>query len=241
MNLVADIGNTRIKLALFEGDELKQHEYFVLTELHKVDGFINKHKADRAIVSSVVNAAQVIVDGIKSKVPIVLEYNAETKIPVKNLYKTTSTLGNDRIPSVVGAQRQFPDTAILVIDSGTCIKYNFLNKQGEYLGGGISPGLNMRFQALPAFTSRLPLIEQDAQFDKLIGTDTRESILSGVQMGAVAEIEGMINEYKKQHPGLKIVLTGGDSSFFEKRLKNAIFADPELVLRGLNIILNYNI
>lgn len=240
MNLVADIGNTRVKIALFEAEVLKHFYLFSLEEADAVSEFIRMQTPGRAIVSSVVNNAGEIINSLKSAGFSVVEYTSETKIPVKNLYKTPDTLGNDRIPPVIAAQKQQPGSAILVIDAGTCIKYNFLNEQGEYLGGAISPGVMMRFKALNTFTSRLPLIEPDTDFDKLVGADTRESILAGVQTAAVAEINEMINLYKSQFSGVKLFLTGGDLAFFEKRLKNPIFADPDLVLKGLNIILNYN-
>ncbi|MBL7893544.1 MAG: type III pantothenate kinase [Bacteroidia bacterium] len=240
MNLVADVGNTRVKIALFEGDVLKYHYFFSLEETDAISAFIKVQTPNRAIVSSVVNNGGEIINGLKSAGFSVVEYTSKTMIPVKNLYKTPDTLGNDRIPPVIAAQKQQPGSAILVIDAGTCIKYNFLNKQAEYLGGAISPGLNMRFKALHTFTSRLPLIEPDAAFNRLIGTDSRESILAGVQTAAAAEVNAMIDQYVQQFPGVNVFLTGGDMAFFEKRIKNPIFADPNLVLKGLNIILNYN-
>lgn len=240
MNIVVDIGNTRVKIALFEGDELITLNYFSLTDIQLINEFLNKQHAKRGIVSSVVSDSQAISNSLISKVPFVLEYSSQTKVPVKNLYKTQNTLGNDRIPPIVAAHHLSPGVDILVIDAGTCIKYNFLNKQSEYLGGAISPGLNMRFKALHTFTSRLPLIEPDAEFNKLIGTDSRGSILAGVQIAAAAEVNGIIDQYVQQFPGVKVFLTGGDMAFFEKRIKNPIFADLNLVLKGLNIILNYN-
>lgn len=240
MNLVADVGNTRVKIALFEGDALKYQYFFSLEETDAISGFIRMQTPDRAIVSSVVNNDGEIISSLKSAGFSVVEYTSKTKIPVKNLYKTPDTLGNDRIPPVIAAQKLQPGSAILVIDAGTCIKYNFLNKQAEYLGGAISPGLNMRFKALHTFTSRLPLVEPDAAFSKLIGTDSRESILAGVQTAAAAEVNAMIDQYVQQFPDVNVFLTGGDIAFFEKRIKNPIFVDPNLVLKGLNIILNYN-
>ena len=156
------------------------------------------------------------------------------------MYKSTSTLGSDRLAAAVGGNFMFPNKNVLIIDAGTCIKYNFVSKNNEYLGGGISPGLRMRFKSLPAFTSRLPLIEMEEDFDNLIGTDTRESILSGVELGAIAEVDGIIERYKSIYEDLTVVFTGGDFNFFVKRLKNSIFADQFLILRGLNVILDYN-
>lgn len=240
MNLAIDIGNTRVKIAMFEGTELKLVEFFLFREKGLINEFINKCKVQRAIISAVVDDVSSIVDNMKSHGVDVIEFNSTTKIPIGNLYKTASTLGNDRIPSVIAAHSLQPAQNLLVIDAGTCIKYNFLSESGDFLGGAISPGLKMRFKALHTFTSRLPLIETDQTFEKLIGTDTRESILAGVQSAAVAEVNEMIAQYGQQFSDLNVFLTGGDSAFFEKRLKNTIFADPNLVLIGLNIILNYN-
>jgi len=240
MNVAIDMGNTRIKVGLFEKNELKKIDFFPAGSLGELNGLLTYNSIEKAVISTVTIDTKPVVDLLKVKTGFILEYNSQTLLPIKNLYKTPHTLGGDRIPPVIAAWAQFPDSDVLVIDAGTCIKYNFLNKAGEYLGGAISPGLAMRFKALHTFTARLPLVEPDQEYDKLIGGDTHESILSGVQTAAVAEVEGIINRYKQQYPELKIMLTGGDQAFFEKRLKNAIFADPYLVLKGLNIILNYN-
>jgi type III pantothenate kinase len=128
-----------------------------------------------------------------------------------------------------------------VIDAGTCIKYNFVNSNNEYIGGAIATGLEMRLKALHTFTSRLPLLKVDEDYNTLVGTNSIESILSGAQGGAVAEMEGCIALYRQQYPDIKVVITGGDVNFFEKRLKNSIFADEYLILKGLNIILEYNL
>ncbi|MGZ4038048.1 MAG: type III pantothenate kinase, partial [Bacteroidia bacterium] len=148
--------------------------------------------------------------------------------------------GSDRLAASVGAFGLYPGQDTLVVDAGTCVKYNFTNRNNEYLGGAISPGLQMRFKAMHQLTGRLPLVIPDDQFNKLVGTTTEESLLSGVINGLIHETDGFINDYKKQYPQLKVVFTGGDTSFFVKRLKNSIFADHDLVLKGLNDILIYN-
>ena len=133
-----------------------------------------------------------------------------------------------------------PETDILVIDAGTAITYDIITAEGNYLGGGISPGITMRYKALHTFTGRLPLLDyyEDAQ---LIGDDTASSIHSGVLNGALAEMEGIIQSYQLVYPALKIILTGGDHNYFDKRLKIKTFAAPNLVLEGLNLILIFNI
>lgn len=241
MNLVVDIGNTSVKLALFNNDVLVQQSRVKLNELSLINQFINKQKVDKAIVATVINESKEVIAGLTAKIPLVIVFDAKTPIPVKNLYKTTDTLGNDRIPTVVAANRLYPSCDILVIDAGTCIKYNFLNQNSEFIGGGISLGITMRFKALNTFTARLPLVEANMSFNKLIGTNTNESILMGVQTAALAEVEGILKQYEENYPGLKMLLTGGDLSFFEKRLKNTIFVRPNLLLEGLNLILNYNV
>lgn len=241
MQLVIDIGNTRIKAALFQKDQLL--EFLVYKDYQEVlesDLFKNNQSIKNCIVAFVVDNIDEFINELAKKVNV-LVFTSETPLPIKNLYKTTSTLGSDRLAAAVGGELLFPGHDILVIDAGTCIKYNFVNKKKEYIGGAISPGLQMRFKALNTFTSRLPLLEVDPNFDLLIGLDTKGSILSGVEMGAIAEVKGFIDEYKLISPDLKVLITGGDVNFFEKRLKNSIFADYYLILKGLNRILNYNI
>lgn len=241
MNLVVDIGNTLVKLALFNNDTLVQQSRVKPNELNLINQFIAKQKVDKAIVATVTNGSKEVIASLTTKVPLVIVFDSKTPIPIKNLYKTADTLGNDRIPTVVAANQLHPACDILVIDAGTCIKYNFLNKNSEFAGGGISPGINMRFKALNTFTARLPLVEVDLSFNKLVGTNTQESILMGVQMAVLAEVEGIVKQYEASYPGLKVLLTGGDWAFFEKRLKNTIFVRPNLLLEGLNLILNYNV
>jgi type III pantothenate kinase len=239
MNLVVDIGNTLVKAALFEGKEIQKS---FVSELEKFDAkaLLEGQKIQRGIIASVINNYKKLVNPISEKVNL-MEFTHETPVPIKNLYKTSETLGRDRLAAAIGAHFLFKGEAVLAVDCGTCIKYDFVNAAGEYLGGAISPGLHMRLKALNHFTSRLPLIEADYNYEKLIGTDTKESILSGTFVATAAEADAVIEKYKQQFPQLKIVLTGGDSDFFVKRLKNTTFADPNLVLKGLNEILLFNI
>ena len=145
----------------------------------------------------------------------------------------------DRIAGVCGAQQKFPGEPCLVIDAGTCITYDFLDRQGNFLGGGISPGLMMRFQAVHTFTSKLPLVNPVEKVN-LIGDSTERCIQSGVINGLAEELNGIIRRYQGEFDGLRVILCGGDARFFENILKGPIFAVPELVLSGLNSILNYN-
>ena len=169
-----------------------------------------------------------------------IELSSNTELPVSINYKTPETLGNDRIAGVCGASALFRGINILVIDAGTCITYDFIDKDKNYFGGGISPGIDIRFRALNTFTGNLPLVNRTDNFD-LIGDSTEGSIRSGVLNGVIAEIEGVIKRYKDRFGQLKIIFTGGDTIFFDKRLKNDIFALPNLVLVGLNEILDFSI
>lgn len=238
MNLIIDIGNTRIKAALFNGTNLIEHKvYDTLNSILSDIAFISKAK--RAIIGSVVAEHENFYKALNAIMPT-LVFTTETKIPLNNQYKSASTLGSDRLAASVGAYYLYPNSNVLVVDAGTCIKYNFTNNKNEYLGGSISPGIQMKFKALETFTSKLPLIEANLLFNELVGNTTQNSILSGVLNGSVAEIDGIIDTYQTQFYPLICVLTGGDSEYLAKRLKKPIFAHQNLVLKGLNDILNFN-
>ena len=171
-------------------------------------------------------------------------YSAEvlsekTPLPIINNYKTSLTLGKDRLAAVVGASVLYPGKDVLVFDAGTCLTIDFINSDKEYVGGRISPGIEMRYNALHTFTDKLPLIKSEKN-TLVIGNDTKTSIISGVQQGILAEVKTIISEYKSKNTDTVFVFTGGDSFYFEKELKNSIFANPNLVLIGLNEILDYN-
>jgi type III pantothenate kinase len=239
LNLVIDIGNTRSKAALFKDHQILEIRFYEsFSDILKDDLYIKLSK--KAIIGSVVEDAESLQNKLQAIVPTLL-FTSSTKTPLKNAYQSAATLGSDRLTASVGAYSLYPDNNVLVIDCGTCIKYNFTTKNNEYLGGAISPGIQMRFKALQHFTSKLPLIEADFAYKALIGNTTQNSILSGVINGSIAEIDGIINEYKQQFPDLICVLTGGDSEHLAKRLKNSIFVHQNLVLKGLNDILNYNL
>jgi type III pantothenate kinase len=156
-----------------------------------------------------------------------------------NFYATPKTLGNDRIALVSAASKLYPSQNVLVIDAGTCITYDIINSKNEYLGGAISPGLQMRYQAMNTFTENLPLLEPEEDVD-LVGNTTIKSMQSGVIFGITSEIDGVISMYNSQFKDLTIILTGGDSQFLCKRLKNSIFANSNFLLQGLNYILEFN-
>ena len=239
MNFVVDFGNTRVKAAIFDGSE-PQHSYFFnsvndLTEaLKQIPAFNN------CLIASVTNVHEEFIKCLPKSVNTVI-FSATTPIPLNNLYKSAATLGSDRIAASVGAYSFYPNQNVLTIDAGTCLKYNFVNAQNEFLGGAISPGLTMRLKAMNTFTHALPLIELDKNFVDLIGTDTKNSMLSGALIGAVAEVDGIISKYLLNYANLQVVLTGGDADYLGKQLKNRLFDNQNLLLYGLNTILNYNL
>ncbi|MCO4293096.1 type III pantothenate kinase [Solitalea sp. MAHUQ-68] len=243
MDLIIDIGNYKTKIAVFKDDELVELTAIEDAPIDHIQQFILKHKPENAILSSVVVDDEGIVRLLKQNTRFTL-LKADTALPIKNNYSTPRTLGTDRLAAVNGAFKLFRNRNVLIINGGTCVTFDLLTAEGVYLGGAISPGLTMRFSALNTFTDKLPLINFENDFNHLIGTSTRESILSGVQNGLIAELEGIISRYEKQFENLAVVLCGGDSNFFDSRLKNSIFApvvnwQPNLVLIGLNAILKY--
>jgi type III pantothenate kinase len=240
VKLIIDIGNTRVKAALFEKNELKIFFVFGSPDELLTAGLFSDYAIADCIVASVVDPIEPFINLLKEQTKVLL-FTGKTPVPLKILYKSVNTLGSDRLASAVAGNFLYPGKNILVIDAGTCIKYNFVNSANEYIGGAISPGLKMRFKALNTFTSRLPLLETDKNSDILIGTTTNESILSGVEKGAIYEIQGFIEQYTRLYPDIYVILTGGDVNFFEKPLKKPIFADSFLTLKGLNVILDYNL
>ena len=237
MKLIIDIGNSSTKIALFDGKEIVRSSNIDECELLKVEKFISYDIISSSIISSV-KEINIEVSSLASC------YNAmiltdKKKVPLTNKYKTPDTLGKDRLAGVIGATFLYPKKDILVLDAGTCLTIDFVNAQKEYIGGRISPGMKMRFKALHTFTDQLPLVHQE-NLENYIGNDTDSSISSGVQQGILAEVKLIISEYRLRNTDTIAVVTGGDCFFFEKELKNSIFANPNLVFIGLNEILDYN-
>ncbi len=166
--------------------------------------------------------------------------NSKTSIPLTIEYETPKTLGSDRIAAAVGGNRLFPRHSVLVIDAGTCITYDLVTADKVYKGGAISPGLKMRYEAMHHFTRNLPRLEYGKE-SKLTGSSTALSIHSGAYNGMKNEIDGMINQFRENYPNLRVIITGGDLIYFDKKLKNNIFARPNIVLTGLNQILRHNL
>ncbi len=237
MNLIIDIGNSLVKTAVFNKETFVETNIFKDTDLEEVVA-LNKKKYNlkNCILSSVTDTVTVHNKEFLFDNFITLYYN--TPVPFINKYATPTTLGVDRIALVSAAAVHYPNKNVLVIDTGTCITYDFLNKKNEYLGGGISPGLFMRYKAVNHYTAKLPLLKP---FDnQLIGDSTDSSIHSGIVNGLRAEIDGIINQYHQEFRNLTVVLTGGDAIFLAKKLKSSIFAKPNFLLAGLNSILIFN-
>ena len=237
MKLIIDIGNTKAKLALFSGKKIISKKILNQCTFKLVKDFVSDAEITSSIISSVKDFNNDVTNISNYYNSIILTHN--TQIPIKNLYKTPETLGNDRIALVVGANFLYPKKDVIIIDAGTCITIDFLNKRAEYLGGRISPGINMRFKSLNTFTDKLPLnkLKKNTNF---YGNDTLSAINSGVQRGVLSELNQIISEYSDQNPNLIIVLCGGDALYLQNELKRPIFVNQNLVLVGLNEILDYN-
>lgn len=239
MNLVIDIGNTAAKMAVFERGILVDTFHGDNHSLTDLLENAKKYPLQKGIISSTIT----LTDDIQAQLNImginILHVSSETPIPITNLYKTPHTLGMDRLAAIIGANELKPKTDLLVIDAGTCITYDFLNATGEYLGGNISPGINMRLKALHKFTDKLPLVSPNGETPTW-GDSTETAIRAGVINGIALEIEGYIQQAREKHPSLVVFLTGGDGLTFDINKRNYILTDKFLVLKGLNRILNYN-
>jgi len=233
-----DIGNTRIKLALFEEDTLSKKVIWLDWSIAKLEKWTYNHFVKKIILSSVKPVSKEMLEYLNSQFDF-LELTAETPIPICNKYKTPKTLGKDRLAAVIGAFRLFPKQTCLVIDAGTCITYDLLTAEGDYLGGNIAPGIGLRLRAMNEFTAKLPLIERGKQ-EKIWGESTETALRNGGQFGAVYEMEGYIQTCIEKFGHLTVVITGGDADFFVKAVKTRIFAYPNLVEEGLIEIWNYN-
>ncbi len=240
MNLVVDIGNTSAKIGIFNKNELLEKQIlqkFSATDIQKILKSYPTLKF--AIVSNVAAHGKEWYNYLSSRLNC--KYlHIDLPLPIQIDYKTPETLGTDRIAAAAGAAQLYPDSDVLVIDAGTCIKYDFIDKSGVFRGGAIAPGLQMRLRALKDYTAKLPQIDFDPAYFNLIGKSTRESILSGTQTAIINEINGFMAAYSEQYPELKCVICGGDIEYLAKALKKHIFANPNLVLFGLNYILQYN-
>lgn len=240
MNLVIDVGNTNVKLAVFQGDKIIGNKLSKLESLEKdIAVLVKEFKAiKKAIVSSVGKLNRKDIQIILKQIDVYI-LNKSSTLPFKSKYKTPETLGVDRIALVSASVKVYPNQNVLIIDAGTCITYDCITSENVYLGGAISPGIRLRYQSLNNLTSNLPLLEKKAP-KNIIGDSTKESIHSGVINGILMEIDGTIQEYDEKYKDLTVILTGGDADFLSKQLKSSIFANSNFLLEGLNFILELN-
>jgi type III pantothenate kinase len=239
VNLVLDFGNTRIKSAVFDGKELIRHVIFD-NEEDLLNSALLQLPLRHCLIASVTKQHEYIHAELSRKFDTRL-FTVSMALPIANLYKSALSLGSDRMAAAVGSFTLYPDQNVLTIDAGTCIKYNFVNNKNEYLGGGISPGIPMRFKAMHEFTSALPEVKFDDGFSNFLGRNTSESISVGAQTGAVCEVDGMIERYRAEYKNLVTVVTGGDGPYLCSQLKSRFFAHQNILLIGLNAILNHNL
>lgn len=244
MNLIIDIGNTRTKLALFEKNNLIEKANVEALTLDALSDLLKGRNVEGVIMSVSGQDTEGVEVWLRENY-FFIKLNHETPLPIENQYDTPQTLGKDRLASVVAAHFLFPRKTCLVIDGGTALTFNLLTEKGVFVGGNITAGLKMRLKALHHFTAKLPLLEQNTEgvLDlNLIGTNTDEAILKGVQLGILSEIEGFIHRFKEKNGNIQVILTGGDGLFFKNNLhlENTTH-EPNLVLIGLNQILNYNL
>ncbi len=238
MNLTIDIGNTQTKIIVFEDTMPAFRKVTNTLSLSFIKKVIKNYSIENILLSSVVNIDKPLLNCLNSLNGFEV-LSVKTKLPIKNKYKTPSTLGNDRLANAVAGAFLFPGKNVLIVDIGTCIKFDVVNARKEYLGGSISPGMEMRFNALHHFTGKLPLIHDSSKVF-LLGKSTQEAIQSGVINGMTEEISGIVQRYKKIYKTLTVIVTGGHAERFAGELKFSIFAAADMVNIGLNEILRFN-
>lgn len=240
MDLVIDIGNSLHKMALFSGNgELIDFRQSDQLRKSDFDLWFEKNEITQAILSSVGVCNEELTTSLKHRTRLVI-FDYMTPTPLNICYDHPETLGSDRIAGAVAAHSRFPTSDNLVIHAGTCLVYDFVDRNGYYWGGAISPGIEMRFKALHHFTAKLPL-QSYRDIDFFTGNSTQYSIESGVINGVLHEVNGFITQYLKKYPELKVILSGGDAERLQKLIKNTIFADQKFVLKGLHKILQFNV
>lgn len=241
VNLCVDWGNTRVKAAVYSGDQQVEARNFSAEEASSaISGIISSHKPEKGILCSVTNHTSDAEQIMGGELKAFMKLDNSTRVPIMNAYSSPDSLGADRLGLAVAAHMLNPDKNNLVISLGTCITYNFVQKNKTFRGGAISPGLHMRLKAMHEFTDRLPEVKLEGEL-LLLGYDTETCMRSGAVYGIAAEIDGMIADFSSQYADFNAILTGGDLPFFASKVKSKIFADPDLLLKGLNLILNYNV
>ena len=238
MNLIVDIGNTSTKLAVYDKGKRIFASRINDLSCEELEKELSGHKIKRAIISSVKELAPFISDLLFTNISDVHVLSHRSKLPFKIEYETPETLGTDRIAAVAGAYECFQGEDVLVIDAGTAITFDFL-LGNCYKGGNISPGINMRFYALNKFTEKLPLVEKTSVFS-FPGKNSTDAILAGVIRGVTFEINEYIRTFKKERKKIKVIITGGDCDFLKEKGSHEAYYMPDIVIDGLNYILEYN-
>jgi type III pantothenate kinase len=238
INLVIDIGNTLTKIAIFDGAELVKVQQYQQPVIDEVDLLIAGRAVNKVILSTVKKQTEPWQALLEERFTVT-RFSSSIATAINNHYRTPQTLGPDRLAAVIGANHLFPQQNNIIISGGTTITYDYVDAEANYFGVSISPGLKMRYKALNYYTGALPLIDADTGFESMYGNDTASAITSGVQNGIKYELTGFIENYIKTQKECNIILSGGDSIFFDTLLKNSIFApyikiEPYLVLKGLN-------
>lgn len=239
MNLIVDIGNTRMKLALMERGEVTAQ--YAAERLHAaaVDALLGGRRPERTVVSSTRGDVSELLELLRPRTDFLLEFTPATPVPLRSDYLTPATLGRDRLAAAVGAAQLFPARDVLVVDFGTALTLDLVTADGTFRGGCIAPGVRLRLKSLHDYTARLPLCEPSGSRE-LLGRSTVEAIERGVMNSVTFEVEGYIARLREKFDDLCVIFTGGDAKFFEKRIKNTIFANCNLVFCGLDRILEYN-
>jgi type III pantothenate kinase len=240
VNLIIEQGNTTTKLAVYNKGVIETSFSYKRFDASLLEPFFVKYDLQAGIMSTVIDPDTTLISVLNSFLPRFIFLDEQVPLPLKIRYQTPETLGKDRVAAVVGATTLQPGRDILVIDAGTAITYEWVDASGTYWGGNISPGMTTRFKALHQFTGKLPLLQEAEEIPPL-GYNTQTAIQAGVVNGIIYEMDAYIDELRLKHPNLLVFLTGGHSFYFERRLKNTIFADINLVLTGLNRILEYNV
>ncbi|MDR3680735.1 MAG: type III pantothenate kinase [Flavipsychrobacter sp.] len=241
INLCIDWGNTNVKAAIFNDEQITDTFTFPAAEaVSGLEAVISSHNAQKAILCSVVDHPYGVEQALSEKIKSFIKLNSNTSLPIMNAYLSPESLGNDRIALATAAYMQNEGKNTLAISLGTCITYNFVQKNKTFRGGAISPGLQMRLKAMHEFTDKLPEVPVQGEL-LLLGYDTATCMRSGTIFGMAAEIDGMIKEFESQYSDFNAVLTGGDAPYFASKIKSKIFADPDLLMKGLNLILKHNV
>ncbi|MFL9482120.1 type III pantothenate kinase [Chitinophagaceae bacterium LWZ2-11] len=233
-----DFGNTRLKCAVFNNDKLQEILVLDNADKHTIAHLITKYKPTGSILSSVINHDPEI-ELLLAEHTQFHKLSHHSKLPVHSPVGKPETIGADRLALCAAAVKLYPNQHNLAIGLGTCITYNFITNTRQFLGGGISPGMHMRFRAMHEQTALLPMVKAEHNFP-LIGYDTKTNMQSGVLLGMAKEIDGIIEAYKEKYDNLNVLMTGGDMAFFSKHLKNEVHKDVNLMYLGLYAIYQAN-